>query len=381
MRVLFWFCDTFEWDPAIKTLEDALETVKLSGLVPDIRFETGVAQIPDTTVESLGEEPFFMWVHLMEPHSPYLPPPPYDRVSPRAFSPASDLEINGVLYNYLHRQWGAKPEKIVHPSLDEIGIDYVEGGWPGLGNDAADPLFIDALAGDFGLRGGSPCIDSGDPSYPPDPDGSRTDMGALWADPAFCAGLDLKELGAGETGGPAALQERDAIAAATAFEGPIIGAVNGVAITGGFELALACDFLIASTEARFADTHARVGVVPGWGLSQRLPRLIGINRAKELSLTGNFLNAQQACEWGLVNRVVSEPQLEAAVQQLVAQITRFSSEVIAIGKEAFYRQLELDLSGAYDYAADVMVRNMLARDAEEGINAFIEKRPPRWEGR
>jgi enoyl-CoA hydratase len=81
--------------------------------------------------------------------------------------------------------------------------------------------------------------------------------------------------------------------------------VNGFAITGGFELALMCDFLIASSEARFADTHARVGVVPGWGLSQRLPRLIGINRAKELSLTGNFLDADTACAWGLVNRVVA----------------------------------------------------------------------------
>ena len=74
-------------------------------------------------VESFGGEPFFLWVHLMEPHSPYLPPPPYDRVSPRVFSQVPDLEINGVLYNYLHRQWGAKPEKIVHPSLDEIGIE------------------------------------------------------------------------------------------------------------------------------------------------------------------------------------------------------------------------------------------------------------------
>ena len=78
------------------------------------------------TIESLGGEPFFMWVHLMEPHSPYLPPPPYDRVSPRVFSRVPDLEINGVLYNYLHRQWGAKPEKIVHPSLDEVGIDKAQ---------------------------------------------------------------------------------------------------------------------------------------------------------------------------------------------------------------------------------------------------------------
>ncbi|MDZ7670081.1 MAG: enoyl-CoA hydratase-related protein [Gammaproteobacteria bacterium] len=101
---------------------------------------------------------------------------------------------------------------------------------------------------------------------------------------------------------------------------PIIGAVNGFAITGGFELALMCDFLIASSEARFADTHARVGVVPGWGLSQRLPRLIGINRAKELSLTGNFLDADTACAWGLVNRVVAPGELLPVCRQLARDI-------------------------------------------------------------
>lgn len=103
-------------------------------------------------------------------------------------------------------------------------------------------------------------------------------------------------------------------------EAPVIGAINGYAITGGFELALMCDILIASTTARFADTHARVGVVPGWGLSQRLPRLIGINRAKELSLTGNFLDAQTAYEWGLVNRVVAPEALMSTAMALARDI-------------------------------------------------------------
>ena len=94
-----------------------------------------------------------------------------------------------------------------------------------------------------------------------------------------------------------------------AFPGPILGAINGVAITGGFELALMCDVLIASTEARFADTHARVGIIPGWGLSQKLSRMIGIGRAKELSFSGNFLSAEQAERWGLVNRVVAPADL------------------------------------------------------------------------
>ncbi len=128
---------------------------------------------------------------------------------------------------------------------------------------------------------------------------------------AFCAGLDLKELGgeqgAADTG--AAGSGGDVLRAIESFEGPVIGAINGFAITGGFELALACDLLIAAEGARFADTHARVGILPGWGLSQKLSRAIGIYRAKELSLTGNFLSAEQAAEWGLVNRVVPPDEL------------------------------------------------------------------------
>ena len=131
---------------------------------------------------------------------------------------------------------------------------------------------------------------------------------------AFCAGIDLKELGAGVPLGDASAgggdgREASVVAAMHDFEGPILGAVNGHAITGGFELALACDVLVASTHAVFADTHARVGIVPGWGLSQKLPRLIGIGRAKELSFTGNFMDAEQAERWGLVNRVVAPEEL------------------------------------------------------------------------
>lgn len=135
---------------------------------------------------------------------------------------------------------------------------------------------------------------------------------------AFCAGLDLKELG-GETGDGspgAVLEETDTLRALRACTVPVIGAVNGFAITGGFELALACDFLIASPSARFADTHARVGIVPGWGLSQLLPRRIGIGRAKELSFTGNFLDADGALAWGLVNRVVASEELLPTCRRL-----------------------------------------------------------------
>lgn len=129
---------------------------------------------------------------------------------------------------------------------------------------------------------------------------------------AFTAGLDLKELGADTSNlGDANAVEaaRNPVKAVEQCRKPVIGAINGVAITGGFELALACDVLIASENARFADTHARVGIMPGWGLSQKLSRMIGISRAKELSLTGNFIGAEQACAWGLVNRVVPADEL------------------------------------------------------------------------
>jgi enoyl-CoA hydratase len=139
---------------------------------------------------------------------------------------------------------------------------------------------------------------------------------------AFCAGVDLKELGgeAGKHSGAPAIGAGNPVAAMEACPKPIIGAINGFAITGGFELALGCDLLIASSVALFADTHARVGVLPGWGLSQKLPRLIGIARAKELSLTGNFLSAVHAQEWGLVNRVVPPDDLLPTCRALAVDI-------------------------------------------------------------
>jgi len=133
---------------------------------------------------------------------------------------------------------------------------------------------------------------------------------------AFCAGLDLKELGSGAAalgGSENGVTPKDPVAALQRFSGPVIGAINGAAVTGGFELALACDVLLASPAARFADTHARIGVAPGWGLSQKLSRAIGIYRAREVSLTGNWVSAEQAAAWGFVNRVVpAEGLLDAA---------------------------------------------------------------------
>lgn len=144
------------------------------------------------------------------------------------------------------------------------------------------------------------------------------------ADPAFCAGLDLKELGSGgqevnETQ-PSSETPIDQRGPLPPGPKPVIGAVNGAAITGGFELALACDFLVASDRARFADTHARVGIQPWWGLSVLLPQAIGLRRAREMSATGNFCDAQTALDWGLVNHVVPHADLLGFTRGLAADI-------------------------------------------------------------
>jgi enoyl-CoA hydratase len=146
---------------------------------------------------------------------------------------------------------------------------------------------------------------------------------------AFTAGLDLKELGqdAAMLGAERSV-ESDCVFALEQVGKPVIGAINGVAITGGFELALTCDILIASSTARFADTHARVGVMPGWGLSQKLSRAIGIYRAKEVSLSGNFVDAETALAWGLVNRVVGPADLLATARRLATDIASAAPDMV-----------------------------------------------------
>lgn len=149
---------------------------------------------------------------------------------------------------------------------------------------------------------------------------------------AFTAGLDLKELGseAGALGSANATDPADnPVKAIELCAKPVIGAINGVAITGGFEVALACDVLIASTNARFADTHARVGIVPGWGLSQKLSRMIGISRAKELAFTGNFLDAAMALQWGLVNHVTQPDGLLPLARRLAGDMAGIDPAFLA----------------------------------------------------
>ena len=150
-------------------------------------------------------------------------------------------------------------------------------------------------------------------------------------DPAFCAGIDLRELSMNN-----AAAGRDASPLPfDSMSTPVIGAINGVAVTGGFEVALGCDFLIASDRARFADTHARVGVMPGWGLTVKLPQAIGVRRARQMSFTGNYLDAETALGWGLVNAVVPHDDLLPACKELAKDISSISSANLAGIKNAY----------------------------------------------
>jgi enoyl-CoA hydratase len=189
---------------------------------------------------------------------------------------------------------------------------------------------------------------------------------------AFSAGLDLKELGGGAaTDTESAVAGGDVVAAVQQCGKPVIGAINGFAITGGFELALACDLLIAARGARFADTHARVGIMPGWGLSQKLSRTIGIYRAKELSLTGNYLGAEQAEAWGLVNRVVEPeallPTCQALAQDMrscVPDVMRAYKRVIDEGyAETFARGLAIENEASRAHAKSLTPEVLAARRA------------------
>jgi enoyl-CoA hydratase len=150
------------------------------------------------------------------------------------------------------------------------------------------------------------------------------------ADPVFCAGLDLKELG--DT-----TQLPDISPKWPAMGTPVIGAINGAAVTGGLEIALYCDILIASENARFADTHARVGLLPTWGLSVRLPQKVGVGLARRMSLTGDYLSAQDALRAGLVTEVVSHDDLMPAARKVAASIVGNNAKAVRALLESYHR--------------------------------------------
>lgn len=201
--------------------------------------------------------------------------------------------------------------------------------------------------------------------------------------PGFCAGHDLKEVRAnpGRQNYEALFRQCSMLMQSViALPQPVIAQVHGVASAAGCQLVASCDLAVAAETARFATPGVNIGLfcsTPMVALSRNVSR----KHAMEMLLTGDLLSAARAAEIGLINRVVPEAGLAAAAEALASQIASKSPLTVKIGKEAFYRQLDMPLAQAYDYASRVMTENMLARDAEEGIDAFIEKREPKWEGR
>jgi enoyl-CoA hydratase len=182
---------------------------------------------------------------------------------------------------------------------------------------------------------------------------ARDDVSAIvltGTDPAFCAGFDLKRLAATGTSRAEGTEPTTPPywGPFPPHRTPVIGAVNGPAVTGGFELALGCDFLIASERARFADTHARVGLMPGWGLTIRLPQLIGPNRALQMSVTGEFVDGRRAFEWGLVNEVVPHEELLPRAHAIAAQIAEIPSVYIAEVRDMYREMALLDGDAAWE---------------------------------
>ena len=203
--------------------------------------------------------------------------------------------------------------------------------------------------------------------------------------PAFCAGHDLKELTAARSKndkGRAFFEEtmsRCAVLMQSIVRcpKPVIAAVQGIATAAGCQLVASCDLAVASDQVRFATPGVNIGLfcsTPMVALSRNVSR----KQAMEMLLMGEMLSATQAQQWGLVNKVVNADELTSATEEMASKIASKAPATVAIGKEAFYLQLEKGLSDAYDYASEVMVNNMLEIDAEEGINAFIEKRHPTW---
>ena len=198
---------------------------------------------------------------------------------------------------------------------------------------------------------------------------------------AFCAGHNLKQMRANYS-----LAYQQALFATCSkmmqsvlrLPQPVIAKVRGLATAAGCQLVATCDLAIAADTSRLATSGINVGLfcsTPGVAVGRALPR----KHAMDLLLTGDFVEAPRAAEIGLINRAVPEELLDEEVAELAAKLARKSAHALALGKQAFYRQLEMGITDAYAFAGDEMARNMMDRDAAEGIDAFIEKRAPEWD--
>ncbi len=204
--------------------------------------------------------------------------------------------------------------------------------------------------------------------------------------PAFCAGHDLKEMTAGRDapdGGRAYFAKvmakcSSVMQAIVNCPKPVIAEVTGVATAAGCQLVASCDLAVAADTAKFSTPGVHIGLFCSTPMVA-LSRNVANKHAMEMLLTGDMTPAHRAAEIGLVNRAVAPEDLTETAMEMARKIASKSSMTLATGKRAFYAQREMDLAEAYDYASNVMVENMLARDAEEGIGAFIEKRAPQWQ--
>jgi enoyl-CoA hydratase/carnithine racemase len=202
------------------------------------------------------------------------------------------------------------------------------------------------------------------------------------AGPAFSAGHDLGEM----VGREAAFYEQLFDVCTVMMEAihrvpqPVIAKVHGIATAAGCQLVAACDLAVAAAGTRFATPGVKIGLFCSTPMVP-VSRAVGRKRALELLLTGEPIDAETACEWGLVNRVVPGNELEEEVARLVAKVARSSPLTVRIGKQAFYDQIELDERGAYELTRGVMASNAQTGDAQEGMGAFLEKRAPTWSGR
>jgi enoyl-CoA hydratase len=201
-------------------------------------------------------------------------------------------------------------------------------------------------------------------------------------DKAFVAGADI-----GEFAGRTALQQRDIMRGSRAFDimedfpKPVIAMINGYALGGGCELAMACDIRMASTRAKLGQPEIKLGIIPGGGGTQRLPRLIGEGKAMELILSGDMISAEEALHLGLVNHVVPPEELETRTMELAEKIAEMSPVALMAAKQAVKNAARLDLRAGLEAELDLFALTFSAEDKEEGVRAFIEKRKPEFKGR
>jgi enoyl-CoA hydratase/carnithine racemase len=200
--------------------------------------------------------------------------------------------------------------------------------------------------------------------------------------PAFCAGHDLSEMTDCSLVGARELFDTcsEMMMAIHRLPQPVIAQVHGTATAAGCQLVAACDLVIASEDARFATPGVRIGLFCSTPMVE-VSRAVGRKRALEMLLTGDPIDAPTAADWGLVNRVVPRDRLAEETLELANRIASSSSHTIAVGKVAFYEQLDRALPEAYEHTSEVMAANAVAPDAREGIDAFLSKREPRWRGR